>query len=391
MVNVLVSGWYGFGNLGDEAILYAIARTLGRELEDVRVTALSYDVAFTGSYQGIESAPQLPAGVKSWAKSLLRGELYRTLRMMARCDVLLLGGGGFLSDWQPEAPWVWLRQALLAKVLGKKVMLYGIGAGPFTRFWGKLVTRTLVNGCVDAVTVRDDESRRWLLEAGVNGTMVRVTADPAVRFPAAACRARGGQRPPKTVGICLAPVFHSERLWPGKRHKYDRYLAAMRRVSAELVALGFAVRFLSMQEKSDGAFGREILAGLAGDAQMCAPARDMVAAVAQLAEVDILVTMRFHAAILGALQGVPVAAIIYHHKVAEFVDSIGMRGFAQELGDGSNWKEADIDPQLLVRNIGDIAADYQGVCDRMQGRIALLQQRELDNVRILRALIAGGP
>lgn len=386
MARLIISGWYGFGNLGDEAILYSIAKSLKQHFPNAEITALSFDPTYTRKYQQINSVQQLPSGCRSWLKAILNGELFQTIRAFVTCDILILGGGGFLSDWQPEAPWVWLRQALFAKVMGVKVMLYGIGAGPFNRKWGSWVTRTLITYCVDAVNVRDDKSKQWLVSTGLCADKIMVTADPAVNYPLKQVKALKVTSP-NVIGICIAPIFHSEQFWPGKRYKYQRYVDSMNRVVAGLIENGFMVRFISMQESTDYPFAQEILKGIPSQVEILKSAEALDDAVAQLAEVDILITMRFHAAILGALQGIPVAAIIYHHKVSEFIDRIGMREFAQELGDDSNWRESDIDSDRLVRNIKAISDNYEAVKTRMLKTMQQLQNAELENPRTIGKLL----
>ncbi|MFZ5753320.1 MAG: polysaccharide pyruvyl transferase CsaB, partial [Bacillota bacterium] len=43
MSRVVLSGYYGFNNAGDEAILYAIIRTLRKIEPEIEITVLSND------------------------------------------------------------------------------------------------------------------------------------------------------------------------------------------------------------------------------------------------------------------------------------------------------------------------------------------------------------
>lgn len=387
MADIVISGWYGYGNLGDEVILSSIVHGIREEYPGARLKVLSFDPGFTRSYHALEAAPQPPCGIRSWVRALASGRCAQTCRAVAGSDILLLGGGGFLSDWQPEAPWVWLRQALFARLMGKRVLLYGIGAGPFTRPFGSFVTRSIINRCVHGVTVRDEESRRWLLQAGVRRELVTLSADPALNYPVAPSSRAAGS--PVTVGICVAPVFHLERHWPGKRQKYERYLTAMSQLVDRLLGEGYRVVFIPMQPDSDLPFAREIIGPHQGKVEIATLPQALDAAVSQLGTVDILVTMRFHAALLGALQGVPVAGIIYHHKVAQFLEAIGMADYAEELGDGSNWRESDIDPGRLMEKIKRIEAEYPQVAAAMEERVARLKEREKGNLRALAQAMGG--
>lgn len=377
----LISGWYGFGNLGDEVILSGIAASIEQVIPDAKITCLSFKPSFTKSYQGIDAVWQLPAGIRGWVGSLVRLRLFSTLAAFIRCDLLILGGGGFLSDWQPEAPWIWLRQALLARLLGKRVMLYGIGAGPFTRPFGKWLTSRIINTCVHAVTVRDEESRDELLKAGVLPELITVTADPALAFPLSRSSRKLGNQ--IRVGFCLAPIFHLEELWPGKKEKYIRFIQEITQAVDELGKQGFCISFIPMQESVDMLVAKNIQDGLSFHLEVTTLPNRIDEAAGLLGQIDILVAMRLHAGVLGAIQGTPVVGIIYHHKVNEFVKAIGLEDLASELGDGGNWRDADIDSSRIVAAIHHVVANYDGIQARLRENISILRDRQNENTNVL--------
>ncbi len=375
----LVSGWYGFGNLGDEVILHAIRLALQEAAPGCEVEALSYRPEHTRRYLSLGAAHQLPFGWREWAGSLLRGRVGGTFRAIWRCDVLLLGGGGFLSDWQPEAPWCWLRQALLARLLGKKVQLYGIGAGPFNRRWGRWITRTLIRLAVDTITVRDEGSKAWLERAGVPGDRVRVTADPVFGLWKGTEEQAVGQR--AVIGLSLAPVFHLEHLWPGQGERYQAYLRAVAEACRDLADRGHHLRFLPMQEEVDRKVFQDLDALLPGVVAYQPLPEDVDGAIRELGRLDALVAMRLHAGILGALQGVPPVGIIYHPKVAAFLDRIGLRHLAEELGDGSNWRESSLDAARLVQSVETVLRERGDLRQGMAARLAPLREAALATAR----------
>lgn len=367
----LVSGWYGFGNLGDEVILHAIRLALQQASPGCEVRALSYRPEHTRRYLGLEAAHQLPFGCREWAGAILRGRLGATFKAFWRCDVLLLGGGGFLSDWQAEAPWCWLRQALAARFLGKKVQLYGIGAGPFNRRWGRWITRTLIRFAVDVITVRDEASKAWLERAGVPAHRVQVLADPVFGLEGDAAGNRRGDR--AVIGLSIAPVFHLESLWPGQAQRYQDYVRALAEACRELASRGHDLRFLPMQEDVDRKVFQDLDTLLPGVVSFHPLPGDVEGAIRELGHLDALVAMRLHAGILGAIQGVPPVGIIYHPKVAAFLDRIGMRHLAEELGDGSNWRESGLDAARLVRSVETALKDGPALRRDMAARLEPLR------------------
>ena len=55
MIRVLIAGYHGFGNCGDEAILQAMTANIRAMAKDVEITALSYNPEFTKTEYGINS------------------------------------------------------------------------------------------------------------------------------------------------------------------------------------------------------------------------------------------------------------------------------------------------------------------------------------------------
>jgi len=137
---VLVIGYYGDGNTGDEAVLTAMMRGLREGRPDLRfiVPAYSADPGRLRASHGVESFPFRDIG--------------RMLDAVDAADLVVLGGGGLLHDYvdpRPETmftaghfglsyycgiPW-------LAARLGKPVLLYAVGVGPLLYPAGREMTR----------------------------------------------------------------------------------------------------------------------------------------------------------------------------------------------------------------------------------------------------------
>ena len=81
---VVMSGYYGFGNAGDDAILDSIQQAIRAASDDVSVTVLSNDPELTRRQYGLDAIP--------------RFRMLRVLHALRRGDVLLSGGGSLLQD-----------------------------------------------------------------------------------------------------------------------------------------------------------------------------------------------------------------------------------------------------------------------------------------------------
>ena len=84
MAKVLISGYYGFSNAGDEAMLTAIVDSLKREAPDTVITVISGHPRSTCALHDV--------------KSIGRFDFPAILRAMAGTDLLLSGGGSLLQN-----------------------------------------------------------------------------------------------------------------------------------------------------------------------------------------------------------------------------------------------------------------------------------------------------
>lgn len=392
--HVLIVGWYGYGNAGDEAILASMVEDLHAEIPGVRISVLSGEPEYTRTIHQLPAAPHLPYHWSDVKASLSSGKILATLQAIAKADLVILGGGGFLSDWQPEAIPTWLLRTLVAKMLCGKVMLYAVGAGPITTTRGKLYTQLLIN-LTNVVTVRDQASLEWLRASGVRRP-IKVAADPAIGW-------RGGEKVPPpiprpgrpgqpVVAISVAPLFHNMRLWPGKGHRFDQYRNDLVELTRRLVSqLGAHVTFTCMHPSYDAPFCREVLerADVGQSASLMAidgltPAQTQ----AYLAQTDIVIGLRLHALILAASMGVPVVAIPYHHKVKQFMEMIGLPELTSPgIGDGHNWIDTDLQLDHLWDSISQAWKRREQIRDHLLTTTQCLRQRARVSARIAADLL----
>ena len=83
-LRLLFSGYYGFGNLGDEALLEITVGELRRRHPDIEIDVLSHDPPATSARFGVEATPRMDIGAVK--------------RAIDRADVLVSGGGGLLQN-----------------------------------------------------------------------------------------------------------------------------------------------------------------------------------------------------------------------------------------------------------------------------------------------------
>jgi polysaccharide pyruvyl transferase CsaB len=300
-VKILLSGYYGFGNAGDEAVLAAILAHLSERLNQPRFTVASGNPAATS---------QMHAGSaqKYFLNTVRRDDFKSLAANIKKCDLFISGGGSLLQDVTSLRNVAYHCGLLrLAQFKRKPTMLYAQGVGPLNLPLSQKLVR-IATARAGAITVRDEASKVLLQSIGVKSP-IQVTADPVWALPA-------DDSGESTFSAPQAVWCVSLRSWPGEEENASR-----KRVAATLAALrdlamrrNAKLRFLPMQAGVDDA----LLASLGvspGEWIATAgvhPARIM----AQTTRCDLMIAMRLHALIFAASQGVPCVAINYDPKVA---------------------------------------------------------------------------
>jgi polysaccharide pyruvyl transferase CsaB len=296
---VLISGYYGFGNAGDEVILRAMLRVLQGHTAEV----LSADPARTRREHGVSAVP--------------RQAVPAVLRAVARCDLLGSGGGGLLQDATgPASVPYYLGVIAAARVLRKPFMIYAQGIGPLRAGWARASLR-LLRGAA-RVTVRDAESAELLQSAGVSG--VEITADAALALPRPV---PGTAVPAELAQLGLRPGEVALGIAP-RPHPAAAVAAALAGAADALArALPARIVLVPMQFPEDAAACEAVAAGMAQPAivlrRPIAPERYPEV----FAGFQAVLGMRLHALILAALAGVPAVGLSYDPKIEAFLRGLG--------------------------------------------------------------------
>jgi L-malate glycosyltransferase len=350
----LLSGYYGLGNAGDEAVLAAILQTLAEtEGPAPIVEVLSADPAGTTALHGVPSSPRMnPRAV------------FAALR---RTEALISGGGSLLQDTTSlRSLWYYLAAIRLAHLLRRPVVVYAQGLGPLLRSSARRATAIALRRCA-VLTFRDEESARLARElVGPGGPPITVTADPVFAL-----------RPDPSAPRSSADLLVSLRPWPTA----PELEATVRRVLRPLGREGLQIEFLAMQPSADGPLAAALAAAVPGAASFTASPHPS-ALMARLGGARAILAMRLHALIFAAAQARPVAGISYDPKLDAAIAQVS----AVAVGSADA-----LSPDVLsaaVARLLDIASDATANAERE--RIArTLAHRARETARLAR--LAGRP
>lgn len=299
---VLLSGYYGFANAGDEAVLAGLILSLRAADPSIEVTALSINPAETERTHGVRA-------VHRYRPNAL-------LPALARTDLLLSGGGSLLQDvTSAHGILYYLGVVRVAQRLGKRTMFGAQGLGPLERVRSRRLVASVANR-LDAITVRDPQSAALLREIGVTHPPIQVAADPALLLGPDTSTPQPG-----TYGVALRP-------WRGQESLAARLADACR----EALPQAHPVLF-PMQPQTDTGVGEQFASLLhqGQRADRVLPQAGLAALTRAMGECEMMVGMRLHALILAAAAGVPSVALSYDPKVAAFMAQSGQEDAVCDL------------------------------------------------------------
>ncbi|MDA4127716.1 MAG: polysaccharide pyruvyl transferase family protein [Thaumarchaeota archaeon] len=315
---VVIQGWYGNGNLGDEIILECMLSQIRNQFPNATFVVVSDN----------PTAVRRDHGVASIRRGRGRIQRFRRVFALMRADLFILGGGGLLK--QPGADELsvltWAGPLDLAQEIGVPTMTYAIGISDGLSPRAMRALGRILNG-TNEVLVRDEGSAYILRTAGVS--KVRPTADPSLLLPELHQYAKSSlsnMHPRVSVFV--------NNWYPNKnasdQQKWERF---QRSVAASLDFLiesrSASIKFVPMRIEDPGDDDRITAHDLQelmthGEtveiAERVPSSQELLDLVAGS---DLVIGMRLHSIITAAALGVPALALDYDSKVRRFSDAIG--------------------------------------------------------------------
>ena len=285
---LLLCGYYGEHNLGDDALLQVLVSSLP-EPQQLLITAR-------------DPAPVLALAPS--AQTVNRRSLRRCLRAALRADVLVLGGGSLLQDSTSFSSLVYyLLLMTVARLGGAEVVLWGQGLGPLRRRTSRLLVRTVLPLC-KAASWRDQLSFDWGQRWAPKLPMV-LAADPVWQMPAR----------PWLGGDAIVLSWRPTPLLDSAGWRC--LTEALDRLSADLDA---PVIWLAFHHHQDAPLLQHLSDQGLLPARLKARSSTLVPqsleAVSDLVQrARLVLPMRLHALILARLANSPMAALSYDPKV----------------------------------------------------------------------------
>ncbi len=318
---IVISGYYGYGNSGDEAVLQsilsALAQVSDRELT-IEPVVLSADPDWTCKTYGVQAVHRMRLG-----------EIWRTL---GRSDGLISGGGSLLQDATSTRtiPY-YIAMIKLAQWLRKPTFIYAQGIGPVhRRMFYPLIRNAFKKSAY--VSVRDHESASLLAQMGVIADRIDIVPDPVMGMKPLDADSAGSEG---SLTSEWPVVGISVRHWNKDHSELKAVAEALNELSSrrkvhlrflpfhhphDLEASLDVLRYMGIEWTDDADLKQKLEAlGISMVYQEHPQAMQSL-----VAECDVLVGMRLHSLIYAASQYVPVVGIAYDPKINHYLRRLDM-------------------------------------------------------------------
>lgn len=304
--DIVMSGYYGFRNSGDDALFYAIVSGLKKHMPDIRVCVLSARAAQMRRQYRVDCEP--------------RFNPFAVLRTLRRSSMLLSGGGSLIQDATSSKSLIYYLSVMkMAKNAGAKLYVYANGIGPLKDKNLKRAAKVLEKA--DYITLRDPASLDEIKRMGIKNKNVLVTADPALTLEGptkselAGFFAENGIEPSaEFFGISVRP-------WQNNDPMFVKKIAEIADFAAENYSL--VPLFLPMRYPHDLKISEEIAALTKAKSYVIKNPCSVREMIGLASCCELVLGMRLHMLIYAAGAAVPIIGINYDKKVPDFLEYIG--------------------------------------------------------------------
>lgn len=316
MYKILISGYYGFNNIGDESILRAVVDNLRDKLKDIQITVLSQNPQSTAEKYAVNSVD--------------RKSLVGIIKAVKKCDLLVSGGGSLLQDVTSKKSIIYYLFIMwVAFVFRKKVFIYSQGIGPIITKMNRQLTKFTLKRA-SGIVVRDETSKEFIVELGIAEEKVIVTADPVLRIKKVGLER--GQEILKSEGfikdensIAVGFAIREKKL---NSNFVDELCISMNRLIDEKNAQIVLIPFHFSEDMAVIETIEERMGGRISSIKNKYLTAEMLSIIGNM---DMLVGVRLHSLIHAAIMDVPMIAISYDPKINSFMHSVDRKAMCSIL------------------------------------------------------------
>jgi polysaccharide pyruvyl transferase CsaB len=365
--DAIISGYYGFRNIGDDALQMSIIKDLKSFKPDIKLIILS----------------RIPSNTPKdfQVVSISRNNLLRIFQAMKNAKAFIYGGGNLLQDnTSTRSLFFYLSMVWLAKKLRLKVMFYANGIGPLKKSLNMVLTKKIMNQ-VDVIALREELSFNELKRLDIGKPRILLTADAAMTvsdglssFNTGIISRLGLQNGRRLLGVSL-------RKYPGhEKVEHEKYESVIAQVVDHMAAEygAFPVLF-PMQHPDDVPILENVAAKMRCESCIVRDKLNVYQTFDLISGMYMLLGMRLHALVFAAVTSVPIVGLVYDPKIQGFLDYIKQ----PSAGD-----VRALDYDHLLKLTEDVWRNHDEIVKQLEAVTPALKEKAKENARVAVELIS---
>jgi polysaccharide pyruvyl transferase CsaB len=384
---ILIAGYYGFNNTGDEAILSAMLSSLRAIRPGLHFIVVSGNPAETAAQYGV--------------RSVLWTDLTGILDAARQCGLIILGGGGLFADYWTTYPKTLLTChhgnnsfyggfPMLADLNNKPCMIYSVGVGPLRSVDAMSLTRMSFE-LADVATVRDDESLEVVRSLVADPGVIHVSADAAFALVAdkkTSAEVIAKIRPDRNTMMIAVALRYWEFGVSAEKWQIQVAAAFDRFIETHPCYL----LFVPMQSQPTGKItddahvARNVISLMrhADAATLLEDPHSPADIAGIIAQCDLVVGMRFHSLVFALKEAVPAVGIVYDTKVRNLMSRLNVLQYGLDL--------VTLKSQQLCETMKNAWENRSEIRSHLQTKVRELKKlASEDSTRAIRLLDASKP
>ena len=306
LIDVMISGYYGFGNNGDDAVLKSIIDDLKSAKPDINIMVLSKKPQETQRSFDV--------------LSINRFDFYQIQKWIKQTNTLISGGGSLIQDLTSTHSLVYYLWVIHSAISQKaKVMLYANGIGPVRHDRNRGIIKRIVDK-VDVITLRDENSFVVLNELGITKPRIQVTADAT--FSLQNTDVKIAEKRLASLQIARDEKYFcvAVRSWKYSKAGFENEIADFADYMAEKQHMKAV--FIAMQPMTDTDISNRIIGLMKNPGAFLGTDYTTNEILGIIEKAEFVLGMRLHTVIYAMKAGKPIIGLVYDPKVKAVMDSI---------------------------------------------------------------------
>lgn len=312
---ILIVGYFGAGNFGDELLLEIMLEKLKRENVDIIVVGDN------------------PLGVWKRHKvaTLSLKQTSAIEEVVKQCDLVIVGPGGVIQDTicveyyktlLISGVYGYLFPAKLANTYGKSVIFVGVGAEQITKIGARnFIFETLKMSPL--LWLRDKNSKKCFVDMGLSDTIVYPDVSFLLDNHKLESKKKWQKNGAKTLGVNLRWL-----------HLDIEKLNEIVKVIFQYINLGWNISLICADMEEDKTVLHKIyqfIINTKGEKIrhrvkfVCSESNDTI--IKTISDIDYMIAMRLHIGLVAAQMGIPTIFLSYLDKVASIAQQLDMEPY----------------------------------------------------------------